>query len=262
MKFPFHISGAVLPRLLLVAAVTTGALATVAGNGTMAWFTTTPTSDTNLFTAGTLHLLITDDDELAGALVPNTVTASIVFDNMKPGDVVYAPIEIKNTGTLPAVYGIRYTTTVTTGGDQNLAPALNLEIKSNNHDLLLGTNESTTGGTACNAANFALGTHWITSTGGAGTSAPGLMVPAGETRQTVSTQTVTAGTNTQTAAAVGRPLTEIGGLAPDEVLCLAVTFVEGAGNNTYNNAVNGNTNTIVTFIFDGLAAVAPLTNNP
>jgi hypothetical protein len=259
MKFPFRISGAALPRLVLVAAITTGALAAVAGNGTMAWFTTTPTSDTNLFTSGTLHLQIQDNNEDLSA-TPYSVGASIVFANMKPGDVVYAPIEIDNTGTLPAVYGIRYTTSNT--GDQNLAPALNLEIKHNNAGALQGTKSSASGGTGCNAANFALGTHWLTGTGGSGTAAPGFMLAAGETLQTVSTQTVAAGTNTQVLPAVGRPLTAVLGAKPNEVLCLAVTFVEGAGNNTYNNAVNGNTNTTVTFIFDGLASAAPLTNNP
>ena len=40
---------------------------------------------------------------------------------MKPGDTVYAPLELDNTGTLGLNYGMKYATT-TTG--QDLAPAL------------------------------------------------------------------------------------------------------------------------------------------
>ena len=78
---------------------------------------------------------------------------------MKPGDAVYAPIEIDNVGTLDAVYGIKYTTT--TGGSQDLAPGLKLAILGTGATGS-GTNDTTTlDPAACNATNFAApGTIW------------------------------------------------------------------------------------------------------
>ena len=127
MTFRIALSGAQQAKLLLVGALATGVLSTVAGRGTMAYFTTQVTSTPNTFTAGTLRLEIADVNDARSI---NPVTSSIVFNNIKPGDTVYAPIELTNTGTLDLKYGLRYTTATSAGGDQDLAPALKLAINS------------------------------------------------------------------------------------------------------------------------------------
>src|SRR3954469_4753664 len=160
MTFRFALSGAQQAKLLLVAAVTVGVLSTVAGRGTVAYFTTQVSSTANTFTAGTLHLEVADNDDAA---TRTSVGSSITFSNMKPGDVVYAPIELDNTGSLDLVYGIKYVTTSGhAGADQDLADVLTLAV--------LGTGATGSGTTAdaaadaahaCSAANFATpGTIW------------------------------------------------------------------------------------------------------
>src|SRR5438309_11972846 len=63
MKIAFPFGSSQLLRLGLVATMATGVLATVAGHGTMAYFTTQTASTANVFTAGTLHLQATDSDQ-------------------------------------------------------------------------------------------------------------------------------------------------------------------------------------------------------
>src|SRR6267378_6617997 len=112
-------------KLVLFGALAIGVLATMTGRGTLAFFTTQVTSNANVFTAGTLHLNISDTT-IGGGDTTTAVNSSISFAHMKPGDTVYAPIELTNSGTLNELVGIRYTTT--TSGTQDLAPALKLAI--------------------------------------------------------------------------------------------------------------------------------------
>src|SRR5207302_9703725 len=85
MKLGNPFSGAQLLRFGVVATLATGVLATAAGRGTLAFFTASTTSTANTFTAGTLRMNIADVDQSGAA----TVAGSIVFRDMKPGDIVY-----------------------------------------------------------------------------------------------------------------------------------------------------------------------------
>ena len=240
MTFRIPFIGAQPAKLVLVAALATGVLSTVAGRGTVAYFTTQVVSNSNAFTAGTLRMEIADVDEAHSV---NPVSTSITFSNMKPGDVVYAPVELDNTGTLPVVYGFHYTTS--TSGSQNLADGLSLGI--------LGTGASGSGtratvagdsAHACSATNYATpGTIWPDTVRAAAS-----MASAGETIVAVATP------------ATGRALAANTG---KDTLCLRIEFVDpGSANNTYNNSTNGATNTTVTFTFDGLVAANAVINNP
>jgi hypothetical protein len=226
MKIALPFGSSQLLRLGLVATMATGVLATVAGHGTMAYFTTQTTSTANVFTAGTLHLQATDNNE--GPL--NSVTSTITFTGkMKPGDKVYAPIEIDNVGTLDAKFGIAYATT-TTG--TNLAPGLTLGIKR------AGTGTAATIAD-CTGTNYADATVYQSTT-----RAAAAMVSAGET-----------------ILAVGSGLPVVAGA--HDILCMEVVFVDtGAAVNTYNNATNDATNTTVAFTFDGLVSASAVIQNP
>jgi hypothetical protein len=247
MKLGNPFTGAQLLRFGVVATLATGVLATAAGRGTLAYFTTQVTSTGNAFTAGTLHMNIADVDQ-AGALT--TVGSSITFGpTMKPGDVVYAPIEIDNVGNLAAVYGITYSTT-TTGLD--LADGLDLAVKASGGGTGTKATVVADSAHACSAANWATGAVW-TSTIQAGAG-----MVSGLTPQTV--LGVSSDTSFGAADAVGRPLAATSGV---ETLCLRITFTEpGSGVNTYNNATNGSTNTTVLFTFDGLVHAGAVINNP
>jgi hypothetical protein len=247
-NFSFKFSGALAQRLVLVAAVTTGALSLVAGHGTLAFFTTQVASNANTFTAGTLRLFVGDVNEAPGA---GPAAASITFANMKPGDIVYAPIEMANDGTLPARYGIKYTTSLTaTAYTQDLAPGLSLAIKASGAGT--GTRGTTAGAaaTACSAANWGNVAVWADTV----RASAAMVAGAGQTINAVASLPQVAG------ALGGRDLAADTGR---ETLCLEITFAEpGSGVNTYNNAVDAQTGTVVTFTFDGLVQAAQLTNNP
>ncbi|HEY3057476.1 MAG TPA: TasA family protein [Chloroflexota bacterium] len=232
MTFRIALSGAQQAKLLLVGALATGVLATVAGRGTMAYFTTQVTSTPNTFTAGTLRLEIADVNDARSI---NPVTSSIVFNNIKPGDTVYAPIELTNTGTLDLKYGLKYTTATTAGGDQDLAPALKLAINSSVGGTGTKATVAASAATACSSANFTDALVWPDAV-----RASAFMVAGAG-------QTIVA-LGTDPAPVAGRSL------AVDAVdtLCLEVTM-PAATDNTYNNAIDGKTNTIVTFTVDGLA---------
>jgi hypothetical protein len=242
LKNPFN--GPQMLRFGVVATLSIGVLATAAGRGTLAFFTTQVTSNANTFTAGTLRLAVGDLDDAFNDGTPTAASASITFANMKPGDVVYAPIEIRNTGTLNAVYGIKYTTT-TTG--QDLAPGLALAIRGTGAGGT-GTNATTTlNANACNATSFA-------------SAVPGTVWP-----EAVRTAAAMVATTGETIQAVASPATgfAVASLTGVDILCLQVAFTEpGSASNTYNNAVNGATNTTVTFTFDGLVGAAAVINNP
>lgn len=102
-------------RLLLCG----GALSAVVWAGTFATFTDSGTADST-FTAGTVDLLISGEADDAYAF------SSIEMSNMKPGDVMYAPLTVANDGTL----GFSYTmaTTATNTDSKGLRDQLRLGI--------------------------------------------------------------------------------------------------------------------------------------
>jgi camelysin-like metallo-endopeptidase len=131
-------------KLLLVAAMATGVLATMAGRGTLAYFTTQVSSTQNAFTEGYLHYSITQyDATTAGGTQAGgsgSLTTSMTLDNMKPGDVVYAPLIVQNTGSLDSRWGINYTTAKVNGGDSDdLAKALKIAIVGNGAHIAAGS---------------------------------------------------------------------------------------------------------------------------
>ncbi len=73
-------------------------VAGMAGAGTFAYFQDTETSTGNTFTAGTLDLKVSDDNEPFG----NGVSQTWVLTNMAPGDVpaVVYEVSLMNTGTI------------------------------------------------------------------------------------------------------------------------------------------------------------------
>lgn len=104
MKDLFHTFPALAtPRRALGMTLAVGALATMIGGGTLAYFTTQATSTDNVFSAGSLDLAIGNATDPTS----NTVTATFNASNRKPGDTVYAPLFLKNNGTL----GLTYTAT-------------------------------------------------------------------------------------------------------------------------------------------------------
>ncbi len=98
-----------------------GVLSAVIWAGTFATFTDSGTASST-FTAGTLDLVVGGDTDDAYAFT------SIQMGNMKPGDVMYAPLSIANTGTL----GFDYTmaTSATNADTLGLAGQLTLGIKA------------------------------------------------------------------------------------------------------------------------------------
>jgi len=162
---------------------------------------------------------------------------------MAPGDIVYAPIEIDNTGTLPGLLGIKYATSSGNGGtDQDLAPGLKLAIKEASGGTGTIATVVADSTTACSSTNWPTGAIWATSV------------------QSATTMTAGAGPTVIVAPAVGLPMIAATGHA---ILCLQVTFTEPAvGDNTFNNAANDLTNTTVVFTFDGRSSATPVIQNP
>jgi predicted ribosomally synthesized peptide with SipW-like signal peptide len=91
-----------MPRALLGMLLIVGVLGGTGGQGTLAFFTSTVTSNANVFTAGTLTLQGNSSS-----------TANAIFtagsSTWKPGQFVVAPITMSNAGTLPLTYGLTYT---------------------------------------------------------------------------------------------------------------------------------------------------------
>lgn len=115
-------------RLLLCG----GALSGMIWAGTFATFTDSGTAQST-FTAGTVDLLISGETDDAYAF------SSIEMANMKPGDVMYAPLTIANAGTLGFTYTMA--TTATNLDSKGLAGQLTLGIKK-----VAGTCDATTYG--------------------------------------------------------------------------------------------------------------------
>jgi hypothetical protein len=209
----------------------------------LAYFTTQVQSSGNVFTAGTLRLNVVDSDG-SGSLT--NASSSITFDNMKPGDTVYAPIQIRNVGTLDAVYGIQYVTTTT--GSQDLADALTLGVLGRGA-AGTGTNTTTTTNpTSCNETSFAAGAVWTETIQASGTA-----MTAGATPVVLET----AASATALLPATGIPVLA----GASDTLCLQVIMPAGT-DDSFNNATNGGTNSTVVFTFDGLVSAAPQINNP
>ena len=88
-----------------------GALSLLAGQGTLAYFTSTATSTGNVFSTGTVLLQLTDANETD----LSAVTASFGSATFRPGDTVAGYTTVKNAGTLAFDYGLAYTATNSSG---------------------------------------------------------------------------------------------------------------------------------------------------
>jgi predicted ribosomally synthesized peptide with SipW-like signal peptide len=146
----FKVSKLVKPRILLGMLLVVGILGGQGGRGTLAYFTSTVTSNANLFTAGSIAL------KGNGAATANAIfTAGSA--TWKPGAFVVAPITMSNTGTLPLTYGLSYTD-VDAGG--TLTPFMTIQVKS------IGTAVGVGAGTAAKClttTDFADATLWQAS---------------------------------------------------------------------------------------------------
>jgi predicted ribosomally synthesized peptide with SipW-like signal peptide len=103
-------------RLLLTLGVLGGAV----WAGTFATFTDSGTA-TSTFTAGTVDLLVSGEGDDAYAFT------SIEMSNMKPGDVMYAPLTIANNGSLS--FGYSMATSATNADSKALRDQLTLGVK-------------------------------------------------------------------------------------------------------------------------------------
>ena len=199
------------PRVILTLVMTLGVLSLQAGQGTLAYFTSTATSTGNTFASGTVSLKLTDADETAQA----AITASIGAANFKPGDTVVGHVTVQNGGTLPFDYGLKYTAANTTG-TLWVAGATNPTLQV--------------------YAAGAAGNCTVANVTGART---GLTSAYGATGVATAANTVVF----DSGAASKRPVAS----GASEVLCLAVAWPNGAAG--AENAQQGATGT-VTFDFD------------
>lgn len=88
--------------------------------GTFAAFSDSGTADAT-FTAGTVDLLLSSEVDDAYSFT------SLSMSDMKPGDVKYAPLTVRNNGSLAYTYGM--TTGTATTSASSLAPALTLGVR-------------------------------------------------------------------------------------------------------------------------------------
>src|SRR5579859_7261771 len=110
----------VRPRNLLGMILIVGILGGLSSRGTLAFFTSTVTSNANVFTAGSIAL------KGNGAATANALfTAG--SGAWKPGAFVVAPITMSNAGTLPLTYGLTYTD-LDAGG--TLTPFMTVQVKA------------------------------------------------------------------------------------------------------------------------------------
>jgi camelysin-like metallo-endopeptidase len=242
-------------KLLLVAAMATGILATMAGRGTLAYFSTQVTSTADTFTTGTLHFEIAEfgGSPPAGAQGSSgTVASSITLTNMKPGDVVYAPLTINNAGSLDARWGIKYTTSAG-GSTDDLAKTLQIAIVGNGAGVATGSTTSTTD---------------CTSTGMTATKFPEQILPLGNMAVTGPTVVVdntnAAHTTDGTYAAADTATLSLPLLhAATDLLCVEVYYPSGApgtadgshaaagGDNAWNGDASNTYSTTLVFTMDG-----------
>src|SRR3990167_6946670 len=138
-------------KILLSVASIAAAAALVIG-ATFAFFSDEETSNDNLFSAGTLDLVLCDVDEgddpcpVEESILDST-TASFGAVDLAPGDSVGAGfVELRNTGSIDiAEVELDATATQTGGGvDSTLADKLNLTVtKGSNNDCSSGTDDLT-----------------------------------------------------------------------------------------------------------------------
>jgi predicted ribosomally synthesized peptide with SipW-like signal peptide len=257
MSFATRLSASHLGRLLLVGALATGVLSAAAGRGTLAYFTTQVKSQSNTFTAGNLHFTIADHDEAATA---PSVSTSLTLNNMKPGDVVYAPVQLANTGSVDAKWGIKYSTTT---ASSNLATALQLGIVGKGS----GTADFTTDCVSGQWADAAVWKERVQAT-------PVTMTNAGTTivDYTWTTAPTTDGAYTTAEAAASHYLPMHPGVDPagaatgdalaTDVLCIQIKFPDAGapgslttGDNQWNGSSPTSYDTTVLFTFDGMQRV-------
>lgn len=206
-----NLMGLARVRVILVLVVVAGIIAAAGSGGTLAYFTSTATSTENTFTAGTVRLLVADDDDVAAASIDGSISGT----NLKPGDTVYGYITVSNAGTLPFDYGLKYTAT-------NGATAL---IAGTGTDPTLEVYSGVTS-TNCAEGNVDGGTSEYGPT----------------TLSTVANTTIF-----DSGDASKRSLDASGGANDEETLCLVVNWPNGAAG--AENAQQGGSATIV-FNFD------------
>jgi predicted ribosomally synthesized peptide with SipW-like signal peptide len=246
-----------LTRLMLVSAVATGVLATAAGHGTMAYFTSTVVSDQNAFTAGNLQLNIADNNSNSATTdhtnPSKTVDTSITLSNMKPGDVVFAPIHVSNVGSIDARLGIAYSTAKSTGATDDIAKALTIE--------LVGRGSGTGTMATCNSTTIDDGTHWLDRV----IDAPaGMFATQGTIVSSGWTTPSTAGQYASGDSAAHKYLKMPGGenidgsasnsAEADDIFCVRVEMPSTV-DNTWNGTSPDSYDTTVTFTFDAAQLV-------
>lgn len=103
-------------RKIALCLVLIGLAAALVGAGTFAYFSDTETSSGNTFTAGSLDLEIQNPD---GTWVndPNVDLGwSAAVNNLKPGDVEYIEIPVRNIGTVAGVPDFKFMITENSPG--------------------------------------------------------------------------------------------------------------------------------------------------
>lgn len=128
--------------LKIRALLSLGPLSALVWAGTFAAFSDSGTADA-AFDAGTVDLLISNEADDAYNF------AALSMSNMKPTDVVYAPLTIRNNGSLGFTYGMSTGTATTTS--TSLAGALTVGVRA-----VAAT---------CDAANYASSTDILVADG-------------------------------------------------------------------------------------------------
>lgn len=85
-------------KKILLSVLTIGLVASFAFGATQAYFSDQGTSSGNTFSAGTLDLKLSDDNES----VQDSVTATWSKSNMAPGDTATGTLKLRNSGTIAA----------------------------------------------------------------------------------------------------------------------------------------------------------------
>jgi len=258
MSFLTFLSRGLQPKLLLVALMVTGVLATAAGRGTLAYFTTQAASNTNTFTAGNLHFRIADDSSHSAtstnATNAVTISTTMSLTNMKPGDVVFAPIHLTNLGSVNAKWGVAYST-VADPTYTNLATALTLALVGRGSGTGTATNSDCKSGNSGGFGDSALWAERILAT-------PEAMTNAGRTivDSTWTTAPTTDGAYATTEAGASHFLpmhpsvtaanAATGDALADDVVCIRVEFPNDPTNNNWNGdtPVTYETNITLTFV--------------
>ena len=121
-------------KKLTVVAVLVALVGVAANSGTLAVFTDAPPSTNNTFTTGTLDLKLSDNNETD----LDSVSTSVTFTAMAPGDTVTDRLVPNNTGSLALRYAV--SASATNADSKGLKDQLVLTIK---------TIDVTTPGTPC-----------------------------------------------------------------------------------------------------------------